>query len=270
MQMKKELLVITIIILIILAAISISLITKVVLTDKAEEKIKKAEELENKPLLEYEIIDAIDKKTCQILVRINSIDGIESVKYVDPKTDEEIELKANGKLTVAIDYKVADKVNYEFIIKVKGKEEKVENVYLDMDVWKKTKYPVLSNNRINNMEKLDQYGNVEEYRRFLCFGASTASDALPIAAWDGNHNTGVGAGTYYIEIADDMIGKTLVWNLYWVSMRTMNFTFCDVDKNGLEGGLWWTDYGGSRKIIDGTKYLRYYSTGHNLYEIWGQ
>ena len=50
----------------------------------------------------------------------------------------------------------------------------------------------------------------------------------------------------------------------------MNFTFCDSNKEGLEGGVWWTDYGGSRKIIDGTKYLKYYSTGHTLFEIWGQ
>lgn len=62
-----------------------------------------------------------------------------------------------------------------------------------------------------------------------------------------------------------------IWkNLRWTSFRTMNFTFCDSNKEGLEGGVWWTDYGGSRKIIDGTKYLKYYSTGHTLFEIWGQ
>lgn len=154
--MKKKSLIIIIVILIILAVIIISLITKVDLINKLKEDNLKAEELKNKPLVEYEIIEAIDEKICEIIFKINSIDGIENVKYVDSETNQEIELNANGKTTVAIDYKAEDKTNYEFKIKIKGQEEKVENIYFDMDgkyIWKKAKYPVLSNNVINNMEK---------------------------------------------------------------------------------------------------------------------
>ena len=135
--------------------------------------------------------------------------------------------------------------------------------------WKKTEYPILSNNIINNMVYSDQYGNVLQYKKDLNEGNCNASDALPIAAWDDNGSTAVRTGTYYIEIAEDMIGKTLVWNQKWATGCTSTFTFCDKDKNIL-GTKWYSDKTGSKTIIDNTKYLQYYSNGHYLYEIFGK
>ncbi len=139
------------------------------------------------------------------------------------------------------------------------------NIY----AWRKAEYPVLSNNIINNMEYSDQYGNVVEYKKDLNEGACTASDALPIQAWDDNTSTAVRTGTFYIKIANDMIGKLLVWNQYWTSGCTSIFTFCDENKNSL-GTKWGSDITGSKTIIDNTKYLQYYSNGHYLYEIYGK
>ena len=42
-------------------------------------------QLENKPLLEYDIKDKIDSKNYQIVVKVNNKDGIESVKYTNSK-----------------------------------------------------------------------------------------------------------------------------------------------------------------------------------------
>lgn len=66
-----------------------------------------------------------------------------------------------------------------------------------------------------------------------------------------------------------MIGKTLVWTQYWTSGCTSIFTYCDKYKNELNY-KWWSDVSGSRTIVYNAKYLKYYSNGHYLYEIFGK
>ena len=89
--------------------------------------------LENKPILEYELKKFSDyDENCEILVKINSIDGIETVKYISPKTNKEVELNCNGKMTVAIDFEATDKKNYDFKIKLKGKEEQTETLNFEI------------------------------------------------------------------------------------------------------------------------------------------
>lgn len=89
--------------------------------------------LENKPILEYELKKFSDyDENCEILVKINSIDGIETVKYISPKTNKEVELNCNGKMTVAIDFEAIDKKNYDFKIKLKGKEEQTETLNFEI------------------------------------------------------------------------------------------------------------------------------------------
>ena len=48
----------------------------------------KISQLENKPLFEYEIKQKIDGKKYQILVKVNSTEGIESIKYVNQNNKE--------------------------------------------------------------------------------------------------------------------------------------------------------------------------------------
>ena len=86
-----------IIILVIAIILLISCITTFATQIIRQIQIKK---LENKPLLEYEIKNKIDSKTYEILIKVNSIDGIESIKYINQKTNNEVEIKANKKLKV--------------------------------------------------------------------------------------------------------------------------------------------------------------------------
>lgn len=85
-------------------------------------------QLEDKPLLEYVLKEVIDyDEKCKIVVKITNVDGLETVKYISPKTNKEVELKCNGKMTVAIDYEAIENESYEFKIKVKGKAEQTES-----------------------------------------------------------------------------------------------------------------------------------------------
>ena len=86
-------------------------------------------QLEDKPLLEYELKEFSDyDEACKIVVKITNVDGIETVKYTSQKTNKEVELNCNGKMTVAIDYEAIDNTSYEFKIKVKGKSEQTETL----------------------------------------------------------------------------------------------------------------------------------------------
>ena len=122
----------------------------------------KIRQLENKPLLEYEIKQKIDSKKYQILVKVNSTEGIESIKYVN-QNNKEIQLNPNGKLTVGIDYVAEDNKNYNFTIKIKGKEEKTETLHFEIPRIQ-GKY-TLNNGLYVNEPDLTGYN--ENYTRYL-------------------------------------------------------------------------------------------------------
>ena len=90
-------------------------------------------QLESKSLIEYEIKELMeDGETCKILIKVNSVEGIETIKYISQQTNSEVELKCNGKMTVAIDYVAIDKNDYEFKIKLKDKEEQTEILHFEI------------------------------------------------------------------------------------------------------------------------------------------
>ena len=122
----------------------------------------KISQLENKPLLEYEIKQKIDSKKYQILVKVNSTEGIESIKYVN-QNNKEIQLNPNGKLTVGIDYVAEDNKDYNFTIKIKGKEEKTETLHFEIPRIQ-GKY-TLNNGLYVNEPDLTGYN--ENYTRYL-------------------------------------------------------------------------------------------------------
>ena len=122
----------------------------------------KISQLENKPLLEYEIKQKIDSKKYQILVKVNSTEGIESIKYLN-QNNKEIQLNPNGKLTVGIDYVAEDNEDYNFTIKIKGKEEKTETLHFEIPRIQ-GKY-TLNNGLYVNEPDLTGYN--ENYTRYL-------------------------------------------------------------------------------------------------------
>ena len=122
----------------------------------------KIKQLENKPLLEYEIKQKIDSKRYQILVKVNSTEGIESIKYLN-QNNKEIQLNPNGKLKVGIDYVAEDNKDYEFTIKIKGKEEKKETLHFEIPRIQ-GKY-TLNNGLYVNEPDLTGYN--ENYTRYL-------------------------------------------------------------------------------------------------------
>ena len=122
----------------------------------------KISQLENKPLLEYEIKQKIDSKKYQILVKVNSTEGIESIKYLN-QNNKEIQLNPNGKLTVGIDYVAEDNKVYNFTIKIKGKEEKTETLHFEIPRIQ-GKY-TLNNGLYVNEPDLTGYN--ENYTRYL-------------------------------------------------------------------------------------------------------
>ena len=90
-------------------------------------------QLESKSLIEYEIKEFMeDGETCKVLIKINSVEGIETIKYISQQTKNEVELRCNGKMTVAIDYVAIDKKDYEFKIKLKDKEEQTEILHFEV------------------------------------------------------------------------------------------------------------------------------------------
>lgn len=134
--------------------------------------------------------------------------------------------------------------------------------------WVKTEYPIITAAGIMNMKNADQYGNVAEYKRDLAQGNCSASDALPIEAWDGNTGTCVRTGTFYIQLDSSYIGKTFTWNQYWLSGCSSIFSFCDSGKTVLSS--WGSDISGTKTVDNNTKYVKYWSNGHYLYEVGAQ
>ena len=118
---------------IIILAIVIILLASCIITLSIQTiKQIKIKQIENKPLLEYEIKDKINRSTYEILIKINSTEGIETVKYINPKTNNEVQLNTNGKMTVGIDYVVEDQKSYDIKIKIKGKEEVTEKINFEI------------------------------------------------------------------------------------------------------------------------------------------
>ncbi len=103
--------------------------------------------------------------TCKILIKINSADGIETIKYTSPTTRKEIELNARGKITVGIDYKAEDQTDHEFVIKEKGKPEKTEIVHFEVPRIKGD-YSIKNGLYVN---KPDLTGYIPEYTRYLSY-----------------------------------------------------------------------------------------------------
>lgn len=127
-----------------------------------KKQIKERKELENKPLLEYETKEQIDDKSFNILIKINSADGLETVKYLD-KDNKEVQLNCNGKHKLALDYVATDRKDYEFKIKINGQDEKTEVMHFEVPRIKGT-YSL--NNGIYVNEP-DLSGYVKENTRYL-------------------------------------------------------------------------------------------------------
>ena len=148
-------------IILILVAIIILSICIISATIQITKQIK-IKQLESKPILEYEIKQKIDSKKYQILVKVNSTEGIESIKYIN-SDNREIQLNPNGKLTVGIDYVAEDNKDYNFKIKIKGKEEKTETLHFEIPRIQ-GKY-TLNNGLYVNEPDLTGYN--ENYTRYL-------------------------------------------------------------------------------------------------------
>lgn len=87
---------------------------------------------EAKPLLEYEIKDRIDEGKYYILVKVNNADGLDTVKYNNQQTNEEITVNCKGKTTMAIDYQAEDLHDYNFTIKKSSEEETTETLHFEI------------------------------------------------------------------------------------------------------------------------------------------
>ena len=120
---KKTIIIITLILL--LASCTLVISTQIL-------KQIKINQLANKPLIETQIKEMVDSENCKIVVKFNSIDGIETIKYINQKTNNEVQLNCNGKMTVAIDYDVKDLTDYEFKIKLNGKAEQTEKIHFEV------------------------------------------------------------------------------------------------------------------------------------------
>ncbi len=122
---KKKIIIFAIILLICIISIIMSVGTKI------RKQIIKAE-MEKKPLLEYEIKNKENNGKYDILVKINSADGLETVKYISEKTKEEVEINCHNKMKIAIDYQVEDLHDYNFIIKKTDQEETTEVLHFEI------------------------------------------------------------------------------------------------------------------------------------------
>ena len=123
-KLNKKVVILAIMILL-LASCIIVISTQVV-------KQIKIKQIKDKPLIETQIKEMIDMQNCKTVIKFNSVEGIETIKYLSQQTNTEIELKCYGKLTVAIDYITKDLTDYEFKIKQKGKAEQTEILHFEI------------------------------------------------------------------------------------------------------------------------------------------
>ena len=165
-------------------------------------------QIENRPIIEYEIKNKIDNKSYQIVVKVNNVNGIESVKYINSK-NKEVQVNSNGKLTVALDYIAQDNNDYEFRIKVKGKDETIETLHFEIPRIKGNY--TLNNGIYVNEPDLNNYN--KNYTRYLNV--------------DGNGNL-VPGNWIYQEKSDD-----------WYNYKNSQWANIYVEKNGLETYYVW-------------------------------
>lgn len=118
-------------IILILALILIVICITIFTAHGIKKQLQKVKELENKPLIEYEIKEQVDEENCKILIKINSVEALETVKYLN-KNNEEVELNCHEKHILAIDWDATDREDYEFKIKEKNKDEKTEVMHFEV------------------------------------------------------------------------------------------------------------------------------------------
>ena len=121
---NKKIIILVITIILILACIIP--ITNIVV------KQNQIKQIQDKPLLEYEITKRTENNKYEILVKINNENGIETVKYLNPYTNKETQLNAHNKIIVGIDYLAEDQKDYEFKIKLVGENEKLETLHFEI------------------------------------------------------------------------------------------------------------------------------------------
>lgn len=148
---KKQKILLLILLLIIISCIVITT-TQIV----TQIQIKK---LEGKPLLEWEKVKREGNK-CKILIIVTDVEGIETIQFPDGDI-----LYCNNRKTVGIDYEVENEVQYDFIIKTEGKEEKTETVYWEIPRIK-GEY-ILKDGIYLNKPNLTGYKS--EYTRYLSY-----------------------------------------------------------------------------------------------------
>jgi len=150
-----------IILAIIVCTIMVISLTSLTVNIIKQEQIKRMQET---PLLTYEIkSENDDEEIFNILIKITSVDGIETIKYKDSNNDKEITLFCKGKNRVGIDYKVVEFKSYDFKIKQKGKEEVTETIYFEVP-YIEGEY-ALVNGVYSNVPDLTGYD--EKFTRYL-------------------------------------------------------------------------------------------------------
>ena len=156
---KKQRILLIVLLLVIFACIVITTTQMV-----TQIQIKK---LEGKPLLEWEKVKREGNK-CKILITVTDVEGIETIQF--PNGDI---LYCNNKKTVGIDYEVESEVQYDFIIKPQGKDEKTETVYWEIP---RIKGEYVLKNEIY-LNKPDLTGYKSEYTRYLSYNGQNMEPA---------------------------------------------------------------------------------------------
>lgn len=121
--------------IIVLFSVIIIITLNLIYSIKIQNVIKKIfneETLQNESLtssIGYEV-KKLDGNNYEILITVSSVNGIESIKYVN-ENNEEIELSCSKKLKVTIDRKVENLKTYYFTVKRVGENEKIEPLYIN-------------------------------------------------------------------------------------------------------------------------------------------
>lgn len=95
--------------------------------------------LASEPLFQYDVMnlgqddDGEDdpNKEYKLLIKITSVDGLESITYKKQGTDEDVIIYCNNRMQVALDFIAKIKQDYEFKIKQTGKEEVIETLHYE-------------------------------------------------------------------------------------------------------------------------------------------
>lgn len=95
--------------------------------------------LASEPLFQYDVMnlgqddDGEDdpNKEYKLLIKITSVDGLESITYKKQGTDEDVIIYCNNRMQVALDFTAKIKQDYEFKIKQTGKKEVIETLHYE-------------------------------------------------------------------------------------------------------------------------------------------